>query len=176
MQRPHPAFVYVTGALVCALFASAAYRYLMLPDPNVENFAEGFELKLLDYAGNDVHLSDYRRTLLVVYAWASWCPYCGGELRDIARIAERHAGAVTVLAVNRGESRTEAQTFSDSLGIGTITFLLDPDDAFFRSIGGYAMPEIAFINKKGEIVHHQRGPLSVSEFEQRVNDLVAGGW
>ena len=41
-----------------------------------------FELSFLDSEGNDVSLSDFKGTPLIVNSWAVWCPFCGKELSD----------------------------------------------------------------------------------------------
>jgi len=52
-----------------------------------------------------------------------------------------------------------------------LIFLLDPKDTFYKSIGGFAMPETLFVNSDGTINFHKRGPMRAEEIRQRVSEL-----
>src|SRR5437588_233601 len=100
-----------------------------------KTFAPEFGLVLKDYSGKDVHLYEFRRQILVAYAWASWCTYCGEEMQHLAELKKTYGDKIQILAINRAEPLATAKDFTDKLNTGTdITLLLDPDDAFFKSI------------------------------------------
>ena len=131
------------------------------------------QFALQDYSGNVVSSADFLDEYLVVNVWASWCPFCVKELPEFARVVAEFEGQVSVVAVNRKESRTRAKEFTDNLNLpGSLIFALDPDDSFYRSIGGFSMPETVFVNKGGEIVLHKRGPINETEFRTLVEKLI----
>lgn len=117
--------------------------------------------------GGEIELDEYEEKPLVVTAWASWCPQCADELGLIDRsVGELGQGKVRVLAVNRNEPREQAQRFLSTLpSFPNITFVLDQQDHFFDSVGGYAMPETIFYNAAGEIMFHKRGNLTVDDIK-----------
>lgn len=161
-------------ALVVILAASIAYYvfFIKIPEGAV-SFKDQYNLVLKTYDGSDVELSTFKRDVLLVHVWASWCPYCGEELQNLARVEEMYGDEIHIIAVNRAESLAEAKAFTDPLQIpDSITLLLDPEDAFFKDIGGYAMPETIFIDEKGEILFHQRGPMKLSEVTERVRLML----
>ena len=123
------------------------------------------EFVLNDYVGQTVRLSDSTGKIRIVNAWATWCPFCVNELPDFARVQGEYPDDVVVIAINRQESLEQARSFSnDRLGLGNdMTFLLDPTDAFYKSIGGFAMPETLFIDGEGNIRLHKRGPMKYEE-------------
>jgi thiol-disulfide isomerase/thioredoxin len=136
-------------------------------------FNNEFSLVLKDYSGNDVHLYEFRRQVLVAYAWASWCTYCGDEMQHLAQLKKTYGDKIQILAINRAEPLATAKDFTDKLKTGTdITLLLDPNDAFFKSISGYAMPETVFIDASGNIAYHQRGPIDMPTLEAKMKELV----
>jgi len=118
-----------------------------------------------DIEGNPIRLDDYLGQTVIALAWASWCPSCGEQLKLLAAIADENSDIVT-LAFNRGETSNRAQAFLEFFNIETnVQLVLDPDDNFFTSIEGYAMPELVIFDKQGNISHHVRGPISKPELE-----------
>ena len=162
----------VAVALLLVLVSGYTYwRYH--PRRGTVSFLPSYELTLKDYEGHDVRLSQFKREILVVHSWATWCTYCGDELKNLSILKKKYGEHITILAPNRAESVYTAKPFSDALNLGdTITFVLDPDDAFYKSIRGYAMPETLFINDRGEVFFHQRGPMNIAEVEQKIGELT----
>ncbi len=167
----------VGGAFLCIGLIGLGYWWWNTSwkvDPLAESFDSGYNLTLLDYEGNEVQLSDYRRQVLVVYAWASWCPYCGAELEYLAQLKAVYGDDVEVLAVNRSEPLGEAKAFTDRLTLDhAVELLLDPTDALYKDIEGYAMPEMLFIDARGEVRFHQRGPIHKEELHAQIKALLA---
>ena len=75
---------------------------------------------LPNYDKQAVTLADYRGKTVFVNFWASWCGPCAEEMPDIVRIAEKFPDDIVVLAVNRGESKGQAQGWTKSLGISEV--------------------------------------------------------
>lgn len=122
-----------------------------------------------DYSGNDATLADFAGTPLVVNSWAIWCPFCVEELKDFAAVQQEFGSSVTIIAINRAESRERTKTFLEELGVwNALTFWLDPRDRFYQSIGGFSMPETIFISANGEIADHKRGFMDAKEMRQRI--------
>ncbi|MFZ2555689.1 MAG: TlpA disulfide reductase family protein [Minisyncoccia bacterium] len=163
------------GIMLTLLLAGGIgyYVFFVQPTEGAVSFENQYDLVLKEYDGTEVELSEFKRTLLLVHVWASWCPYCKEELQNLARLKEIHGDDISIIAVNRAESLAEAKTFTDLLQLpDSISLLLDPEDAFYKDIGGYAMPETIFINEKGEIIFHQRGPMKFSEVTERIKLML----
>lgn len=161
------------GALIVLVIASGLFYWRYHPRAGSVSFHSEYELVLKDYEGHDVRLSQFKREVLVVHAWATWCTYCADELKNLATLKKKYGDSIVILAPNRAESVQTAKPFTDALNLGdSITYLLDPDDAFYKSIGGYAMPETLFINDRGEVFFQQRGPMNIGEVEQKINALI----
>ncbi len=128
---------------------------------------------LLNYQGNEVSLETFRGQPLVINSWAVWCPFCRKELPDFAQLQKEFADEVVVIAIDRRESLEKAKSYTDELGItDDMVFLLDPSDSFYKSIGGFSMPETIFVNNKGEIMVHKRGPMELDEMREHTNNLI----
>lgn len=127
-----------------------------------------------DLSGNPVDLTEYQGSFLVVNSWASWCPFCVNELPDLAKLGREFADqAVKVLAINREESKEQAERFIRTLeNTEGVTFVLDPGDHFYDSVGGFSMPETVFYGPEGNVLFHKRGFMSYQEMESIMNNVL----
>lgn len=121
-----------------------------------------------DERGNCQTLEQYKAPVVVLNAWASWCPFCVEELPDLSRLADEFPD-VPIVAINRGESADDAQDFLKTLTVSKkLNVLFDPTDSFYRFIEGFGMPETVFIDEEGTILFHKRGVMSFEEMENTI--------
>ncbi len=165
-QRTRAGIVF--GVLVIALII-----YTHTPKPGTVSFTKEYSMVLTDYSGNRVRFDSLEYKPLVVFFWATWCPYCKGELQHLGELKTQYGDAVQIVAVNRKESLADAKGFTDALALPPgMVFLLDDHDALFKDLGGYAMPETIFINSHGEQVVHQHVPMSASQADQAIQKIT----
>ena len=127
---------------------------------------------LKDYDGNEVALADFAGKNIIVNSWAVWCPFCVKELKDFAELERELGDSITIIAIDRAESLEKQKSYTDDLGVtDDMIFLLDPNDSFYRSIGGFSMPETLFVDGEGNILLHKRGPMTLEEMRQKANEL-----
>ncbi len=132
--------------------------------------APNFSLK--DSNGNTVNLADFEGKSIIVNSWAVWCPFCVKELEDFAKLQQEFGAKITIIPIDRAESLELTKSYTDDLGVtDTLIFLLDPKDSFYRSIGGFSMPETIFVDGEGNILFHKRGPMTFEEMKQKVEKL-----
>lgn len=131
------------------------------------------EFSLKDYNGKTVSLSDFAGQPILINSWAVWCPFCKRELVEFAKAQKEFAGQINIIAIDRAESLATVKSFTDELDVTAgLIFLLDPKDSFYRSIGGFSMPETILVNGEGQIVFHKRGPMDLAEIRLRINELI----
>lgn len=169
----------VIGAAVALMMSGVAFSLLrhwrkdvsVVPGMEAAVLAPQFALK--DYGAGEVHQHDFLGTPALIYVWASWCPLCTEGLENLAAMKKEFGGAIAVVAINREESRDVAVRASarSHTATGTI-FLLDPDDTYYRAIGGFSMPETIFVDRTGMIIFHTRGPLQKEEIRRRIHALI----
>ncbi len=134
--------------------------------------APAFSLESFD--GEAVSSVEYAGQPLVINSWATWCTFCKKELPEFAEVQEQFGNEVTFIAINRAESLDKAKKFTDERDISdAMIYLLDPSDSFYKSIGGFSMPETLFVRGDGSILFHKRGIMSKEEVVERVEELVA---
>lgn len=132
------------------------------------------DFSLQDYNGKTISSADFAGKPLVINSWAAWCPFCRKELVDFAAAQKEFGDKVTIIAIDRAESRETAKKYSDELGVtNDLIFLLDSSDSFYQSIGGFSMPETIFVDKNGFIAGHRRGPMDADEIRTRIEKLFA---
>lgn len=133
-----------------------------IPDIVLQN-AEASEVRLRDFAG----------TLLVVHSWAVGCPFCGEEIMDFVEAQREFGNKIKIIAIDRAESFEKIKEFTGSIGVtNDLIFLLDPSDSFYRSIGGFSMPETIFVDKDGFIKDHKRGLMRTEEIGRRIRQSL----
>ena len=131
-------------------------------------------ISLVSYEGNTVSLADFQGKPLVINSWAVWCPFCREELADFAELQKEFGDRITVIAIDRQEPLEKAKGYTDELGItNDIIFLLDSSDSFYKSIGGFSMPETIFVNEDGDIVVHKRGFMDLREMREHTNKIIS---
>jgi thiol-disulfide isomerase/thioredoxin len=131
------------------------------------------DFALQDYDGKTVRFADFSGKPLIINSWAAWCPFCRKELVDFATAQKEFGDKVLIIAIDRAEPRETAKQYTDELGVtNDLIFLLDPSDSFYQSIGGFSMPETIFVNTRGEIVTHKRGPMEIEEMRQKIQEIL----
>lgn len=127
-----------------------------------------------DLLGTELNLRQYDGQVRVVNSWASWCPFCVTELPDFAAAATAYKDqGVVVIAINRKESSRIANQFVATLrDVDDVIFVLDPADTFYKTVGGFTMPETLFYDTAGNVVVHKRGFMELSEIEAHINTAL----
>jgi len=138
-----------------------------------EKFDKAQDFSLEDIDGNIVSLSNFDGKTLVINSWATWCPFCVKELADFGELQKEFPDKIVMIAVNRQESLEKSVAFTDNLGVTEeMLYLLDPKDSFYKSIGGFSMPETIFVDREGNIRIHKRGPIELDEMISLVNSII----
>jgi len=143
-------------------------------DIEKKKFDKTPSFSLKNYSDKMVSLSDFSdKKALVINSWAVWCPFCKKELADFALLQKEFGDDIAVIAIDRQESLEKAKGFTDSIGISDkITFLMDPSDSFYKSIGGFSMPETIFIDSDNNIIIHKRGPMEFEEMKKVILKII----
>jgi peroxiredoxin len=122
---------------------------------NVGQYAPDFEISTPE--GERVRLSDLRGRPAVVNFWATWCGSCLTEMPDLKALqAERGAGNVSILAINAGETRAQADEFIDFLD-APFVYGLDPGLVISDAYGVYGLPLSVFLDSEGVVRGVYRG-------------------
>lgn len=133
------------------------------------------DLTFINYKLEPVRLSSFSGKPLIITAWNSTCLYCKEELENLSILKSELGMDVAIVAINRQESAAIAKIVTDPLkleGPNALTLLLDSSDSFYRSIGGFSMPETLFVDRSGFVRIHKRGPMSLDEMREKAQSIL----
>ena len=133
---------------------------------DVGQYAPDFEISTPE--GKRVRLSDLRGRPAVINFWATWCGSCLSEMPDLKALqAERGVDNVSILAINAGETRAQADEFIDFLD-APFVFGLDPGLVVSDAYGVYGLPMSVFLDSEGVVRGIYRGYAQREIFETLV--------
>jgi peroxiredoxin len=134
--------------------------------------APDFNLKT--YLGDEVRLSDFKGSPVLINFWATWCQPCRLEMPHIQSRFEQYNTDLNVLAVNFDEPADIVQTFTEELNL-TFNVLLDPGGRVqsLYQIRGY--PTTYFIDSDGFIRVIHIGFMTESQLDDYLKQVGVGG-
>lgn len=124
---------------------------------------EALDFTVQDYEGNEVKLSDYIGTPIVLNFWASWCPPCRDEMPHFNKVSEEYAKDellfLMVDLVDGGRETVEkGKKYVEDNGY-TFTVLFDTKQNAAATYGIRSLPTTFFINKDGSIIGGLEGGI-----------------
>ncbi len=112
--------------------------------------------------------ASYRDKPLVVNFFASWCPYCIGEMPGFEQVHKQLAAkGVQFLGVSQGDARDASRKLAGETGI-TYPTAFDSEGALYRWFGGLSMPVTVFIAPGGQIKEVHTGALDPAGLQERI--------
>lgn len=166
--------VLIAGFVVIKNLSSSTEKNINNNTGEIKTLGKIPSFTLVDYYGREVSPEAFKGKALVINSWAVWCPFCVKELSDFVELQKKYGDDIVVIAIDRAESLEKAKSFTDSLGVSDgIIFLLDPKDSFYKSIGGFSMPETIFVDADGNILVHKRGPMELPEMSANVEKIIS---
>lgn len=124
--------------------------------------------------GTPISTGDSAGDVVVVNAWASWCPPCREELPLLNRAAEAFAAdGVTFIGVNSLDDPIAAASI---LATSPYRSINDEDGAVLRTIPGVppsSLPSTVILDRKGRVAVRVIGPVRDGQLEGVLALLVA---
>jgi cytochrome c biogenesis protein CcmG/thiol:disulfide interchange protein DsbE len=121
-----------------------------------------------------IALGDLRGTPIVLNVWSADCTPCRSEARVLQSEWERlGARGVLFLGLNVLDAPGAARRFRDEYDV-TYPSLEEKRGDSARSLGAIGVPETFFISKRGKIVSHVVGAISLPQVELGVRAAQTG--
>ncbi len=121
-------------------------------------------------SGEPIRLRDFRRRVVVLNFWATWCPPCIEETPSLKKFADQMRDLdVVVLGVSVDE---DADALKEFVAKFQLSFPLarDPDQAVASRYGTYKFPETFLVDQNGRIAEKFIG--AVNWQDPRIVNLV----
>ena len=158
--------------LALALLCSTALATELSPVAEGEE-ASDFEVTLSD--GTAFKLSEQRGKVVLVNLWATWCPPCRAELKQVQKqIIDRFAGRDFVfLPISRGETREAVEKFREMQRY-TFPMGLDPERKIYSLFATATIPRNFVIAKDGTILACETGysPEQLTELIEKIENAL----
>lgn len=138
-----------------------------------ENAAPDFTVT--DAAGNEVKLSDFRGTPVIINFWASWCGPCKSEMPHFQAAYEEYGDEIQFLMVNMstafGDTVADAEAILTDGGY-TFPVYYDTNAECAYGYGINGIPVSVFIDFNGNIVSSKTGMISEADLERRILSIL----
>ncbi len=142
-----------------------------IPAPDEESEYPSPDFTVTDREGNEVRLSDFAGSPVVLNFWATWCYYCVEEMPDFDKASALYP-EVKFLMVNAtdgvNETVEKATEFIDEKGF-LFDIYFDTKKEAVYSYGVSAFPQTYFINADGEIVAKGSGMLTYDKLVRGID-------
>lgn len=133
--------------------------------------ADDFTLPLFD--GGSIQLSELRGQVVVLNFWASWCPPCREEARDLeAAWRTLRDEGVIFIGINIWDDRDDALAFIEEFGV---TYPNGPDESNSIPVdyGLTGIPETFIIDVDGRIAAKFVGPVTAPALIDTVRSVAS---
>lgn len=144
-------------------------------DDTQSDIPQAPDFTVVDADGNEVHLSDFRGTPVVLNFWASWCGPCKSEMPDFDDAAARLEGQVQFLLVNMTDGSREtmesAQAYLEETGISAPAYF---DTSYSAAIayGVTSLPTTYFIDAQGGAVARAMGAIDADTLQKGIDMIL----
>jgi len=147
-------------------YSSLGVERLSKPAPSLEGEA-------LD--GGTLDLAAYRRQIVVINLWASWCGPCRAEQPELERLwGEYRSRGVQFLGLNVRDTRVDAKVFREEFHV-TYPSFYDPSAALTYRLGAKFLPTTFIIDRDGRIVLRFAGRIDRPLLKRALDQMLARG-
>ncbi|MGB5397328.1 MAG: TlpA disulfide reductase family protein [Gammaproteobacteria bacterium] len=143
----HTRFLHHATKLVCLLFIFASSQALAIKAPDFS----------LPGDKKTIALKDYRKKVVYVDFWASWCTPCKQSFPWMSEMQKRYKKeGLEIIAINVDKDRSLATEFLEQ-SVPGFTIAYDPEGKVAESYDLSVMPSSFLIDRKGKLVHVHKG-------------------
>ncbi|WOX09450.1 TlpA disulfide reductase family protein [Streptomyces sp. N50] len=151
-------------------------------DPLTRTFEEGRRPAVADLTGTSldgdpIRLSDYRGKVVLINAWASWCPPCRAEAPQLKLIQETWGDrGLSVLGLDNDNSRAAGLAFQKSFDLAYPS-LHDPSGKQALRlprglVNTQSMPYTIVIDREGKVAATRMGAVTRTQLAKVVEPLL----
>lgn len=155
-------------ATVISLFALSALASSGLEGQEAPDFA------LKSATGENLRLSEYRGSVVMINFWATWCGPCRQEMPLLDELYSRYQRVgFNLLGVNIDDDSSRAMDMARELGV-SFPVLFDARKEVSRLYDVEAMPVTVLVDREGTVryVHHGYKPGYEDKYLDQIRSLL----
>ena len=166
----------ITLAVLLPLIGILAYGFMRDPryinSPLIGQQAAPFTVTLFD--GKKLSLDDLRGKAVFLNFWASWCPPCRAEARDLEAAWQRVKNSdVVFLGVDIQDTEEDARAYLREFDV-TYPNGRDLTGKVAVDYGVWGIPDTFFIDPQGRITYKHVGSLGTPLITAKLEEARAG--
>jgi thiol-disulfide isomerase/thioredoxin len=114
---------------------------------------------------------DFEGRVVVVTLWATWCPYCRGELPALEQLARERSGDGVVVLTASDESDDLIQNYEGFRGTSQLVAMFSHTSPGQRRLPS-SRPYTFVLDRKGRVVREIRGAVDFEVLNEAVAEAL----
>ncbi|GAB6283636.1 MAG: hypothetical protein STSR0008_24210 [Ignavibacterium sp.] len=137
-----------------------------------KNASKAPDFSLVDINGKTVKLSDHKNKVVMLDFWATWCPPCRKGIPDLVKLQKKYKDQLVIIGISLDtDTKKDVVPFAKNYGINYP--VVYGNQEVVNNYGGIeAIPTSFIIDKKGNIVQSFVGLMSISTYEEIIQNLL----
>jgi cytochrome c biogenesis protein CcmG/thiol:disulfide interchange protein DsbE len=166
----------ITGLIIAPLLALFAYGFMrdarFIHSPLIAKPAAPFTVTLFD--GTKLNSEDLKGKAIFLNFWASWCPPCRAEAKDLeAAWRKVKADNVVYVGVALQDTDENARAFLKEFDVSYPNGR-DESGKIAVDYGVWGIPESFFIDPQGRITYKHTGGIRAALVESKLAEALNG--
>lgn len=129
------------------------------------------DFTLNDLDGNKISLSDYTGKTVILNFWATWCVYCGEEIRGLNSLDKelKESGDAVILAINTEEPYDTVREFVEKNDLDLTVLLDENGDVSVGLFGVVSVPNTFIVSSDGSLYVYIPGRIGIDLMRELID-------